>query len=244
MTYNIELPKYKNVAIKLEDNILGYFNIFGNYIEKELDKIRSLDNFVNLEYNEKGYRIKPYIWHILSASKLKEYKDETKLDTVRLVQVVNQVVTNLENDTNFEDFKDKVKDEIVKASYQDESEYADLDINEINIINNIRFIVLIDKPIIENYTDNNRKRTFDIIRMKVYLNTILDEQARKLAVVKHKKDITERVIHKIEELEKFKKFDLSTNYLKLSRLTYIKRPCSLDFVFELKDELKRLEEIN
>lgn len=242
MAYNLKLPKYKNVAIKLEDNVLGYFNVFQNYVEKDLNKVKSLDNFVNLECNEKGYRIKPYIWYMLSEQK--ECKNEDiNLSAVKVAQIVHQVATNLENDTSFDTFKDMVKYEIEKARRQDENEYADLDINEANIANNInRLVTSINKPIIEKFTNNVNNRTFDIVRVRVYLNTLLSEQARRKAIVKYKSAIGEKVIQEIEDSGKFKKFGVTTNYLKLSQLTYIKKTCSLDFVFELKDELLKLGE--
>lgn len=244
MNYLLKLPKYKNVAISFEDGILSYINVFRRYVKKDIGKVMSLDNFVNLKYDhtKSMYIIKPYINHILEFRETKKVIDLSKPE---LIRIVKDTLENLEDDTSFEGFKEAVNRKVWLATRPDTKEYdeySDLDVNEQNIVNNVnRLVTLIDKPSFEAYTDNNKTKTFDIIRVRVYLNTCISEESRKKAIHKNQEEIKQIVLKSIDSTSKFRKIGMSSNYLKISKLTYTKKPYSLVFVFELKDELKELE---
>lgn len=96
-----------------------------------------------------------------------------------------------------------------------------------------KFIIGIDKPIIQRETGNDNKKTFDFIFVEVRIILNWDGDRRKY-IEENMKAIKDRVIKKVSADKSFKKFGVPVNILRLSRVT-LRRDNILEFVFELKN---------
>ena len=96
-----------------------------------------------------------------------------------------------------------------------------------------KFIIGIDKPIIQRETGNDNTKTFDFIFVEVRI--ILNWDGDRCKYIKENmKAIKDRVIKKVSDDKSFKKFGVPVNILRLSRVT-LRRDNVLEFVFELKE---------
>lgn len=95
-----------------------------------------------------------------------------------------------------------------------------------------RFITKIERPEFERIPTNPNKNTFDYIFVEV--NIVQEWEGDRLTYIKkHKKQIFEMVLKKVQESKRFKKYGIPINFLKFTRVT-LKRNSVLEFVLELK----------
>lgn len=107
----------------------------------------------------------------------------------------------------------------------------------------MRFIGNVIDIDIFNYSDNKKDNTFDLIEVR--LNIVEGGRNRKQVIEwlnKYKSFIDTIAISTIEDDKRFKKFGISTNFLKNTKLTLTK-DYVLVYTFELKDiPLEKMEE--
>ena len=95
-----------------------------------------------------------------------------------------------------------------------------------------RFVARIGSPTIEREPENKNPKTFDFVRIEVFLS---DMQLDTLQEVKnHYNEIMEMVIRKIERSRSFTRYGVPVNCLKVAKAT-LTRQKVLEIVFELKD---------
>lgn len=95
-----------------------------------------------------------------------------------------------------------------------------------------RFIGKIERPKFERATGNTQEGTFDFIRVDVSIITEW-HMDRMDYIRKHQKEITKKVVSKIEESKQFQKMGVPINFLRVSEMT-LRRDSILEYVFELK----------
>ncbi len=96
-----------------------------------------------------------------------------------------------------------------------------------------RFVTKIEKPVFERVPENPKTNTFDYIVVDV--NIVTDwEEDRRTYIQKHKKQICEMVLRKVQEDRTFKKFGVPVNFLKITSIT-LRKNSVLEFVLELKE---------
>lgn len=96
-----------------------------------------------------------------------------------------------------------------------------------------RFVTKIEKPVFERLPENPKTNTFDYIVVDV--NIVTDwEEDRRTYIQKHKKQICEMVLRKVQEDRTFKKFGVPVNFLKITSIT-LRKNSVLEFVLELKE---------
>lgn len=106
------------------------------------------------------------------------------------------------------------------------------------------FIQKVSRPAIERYTDNANKDTFDMIRLRVSIPTEdcwrNNPQSEHLNmsriefIQKYKRQIIKVILSKIENNNTFKKYNITTNFLKLDRITLLTNS-DLEVLFTLKE---------
>lgn len=96
-----------------------------------------------------------------------------------------------------------------------------------------RFITKIEKPNYERLPDNKNKRTFDFIRVDVNVLTNISE--RNQYIHNHYNEICNMVLQKIESSNRFKKFGIPVNFLRLEKATFIPRISVIEFLFGLEE---------
>lgn len=99
-----------------------------------------------------------------------------------------------------------------------------------------RLVQHIAPPVYERVPGNNNKSTFDHIRMSVGLPRYQFDswEALKDEIKKYQCEIYQRVIKKLEQDRKFKKYGVPINFLKLDNVMLL-RDFSVEFIFELKE---------
>lgn len=99
-----------------------------------------------------------------------------------------------------------------------------------------RLVQYITPPVYERVPGNNNEATFDRIRITVGLPRYQFDswEALRDEVKTYQREIAQRVVQKLEESPRFKRYCVPVNFLKLSNITLL-RDFSLEFIFELKD---------
>ena len=100
-----------------------------------------------------------------------------------------------------------------------------------------RLVQYISPPVYERVPENSDESTFDYIRMTVGLPHYQFDswEALQSEVKKYQDEIYQRVFQKLEKDRQFKKYGVSTNFLKLSDVMLL-RDFSMEFIFELKEQ--------
>ena len=95
-----------------------------------------------------------------------------------------------------------------------------------------RFITKIDRPTMERDVDNHNAKTFDFIRMHMY---ILTYEKDPMNIIKtYKKDILTMALDRIEQTRSFKRYGIPINFLKLDKFTYCDNQKMIELLFVLK----------
>lgn len=97
-----------------------------------------------------------------------------------------------------------------------------------------RFVTKIEQPRFFRMPGNTNVNTFDYIYVDVNL-AVTWKYDKEEYYIKNKKKIDEMVLDKISKCFRFKKYEVATNMLKLSRLSLKNERRILEFVFELKE---------
>ena len=95
-----------------------------------------------------------------------------------------------------------------------------------------RFVTKIEKPVFERVPENPKTNTFDYIIVDVNIVTDWDEDRREY-IQKHRKDIFEKALQKVEGDRTLQRFGIPINFLRISTVT-LKRDSVLEFILELK----------
>ena len=98
-----------------------------------------------------------------------------------------------------------------------------------------RFVTRIQRPEFVCEPENpNKYTTFDYIH--VYVGIIEEWKTdRKKYIEEHKKEITKMVFDKIEKDKTFLKYGIPINFLKVSKITLVKRTSEIHYVLVIKD---------
>lgn len=96
-----------------------------------------------------------------------------------------------------------------------------------------RFITKIERPEIERFPENYNDSTFDYITVEAYVASTSDNMRY---IKEHSKEIKEIVLEKVADYAYFKKYNVSVNYLKMTKMAYSDRLKMLQFTFELKEK--------
>lgn len=96
------------------------------------------------------------------------------------------------------------------------------------------FICRIDAPIFYRSSDNLNANTFDYIYMDVSIVSKNSMKDRDEYLKEHINEIRQKVVEKLKNSGKFKKYGIPINFLRVCRTTLKKRSNVLQFVFELK----------
>ena len=98
-----------------------------------------------------------------------------------------------------------------------------------------RFVTRIQRPEFVCEPENpNKYTTFDYIH--VYVGIIEEWKTdRKKYIEEHKKEITKMVFDKIEKDRTFLKYGIPINFLKVSKITLVKRTSEIHYVLVIKD---------
>ena len=95
-----------------------------------------------------------------------------------------------------------------------------------------RFVTKIEKPVFERVPENPKTNTFDYIIVDVNIVTDWEEDRREY-IQKHRKEIFEKALQKVEGDRTFQRFGIPINFLRISTVT-LKRDSVLEFILELK----------
>lgn len=95
-----------------------------------------------------------------------------------------------------------------------------------------RFITRIERPRFERVPENTNKNTFDFIYIDVNIVSTWEED-RKQYIKNNMDKIYKRITQKLESSKTFNKYGVTTNFLKIARVT-LKNDSVLQFVLELK----------
>lgn len=95
-----------------------------------------------------------------------------------------------------------------------------------------RFITRIETPRFERVPENTNKNTFDFIYIDVNIVSTWEED-RKQYIKNNMDKIYKRITQKLESSKTFNKYGVTTNFLKIARVT-LKNDSVLQFVLELK----------
>lgn len=104
-----------------------------------------------------------------------------------------------------------------------------------------RFIQRIDMPTIEREADNNNKKSFDFVRIRISIPTKESFINRKEFIEDNMKWIIAVTLNKLKDIKKFTRYGVPVEYLSLKRAT-ITCTSELELLFELKDKLINLVE--
>lgn len=98
-----------------------------------------------------------------------------------------------------------------------------------------RFITRIERPQFICIPENpNKDTTFDYVH--IYAGIVSEwKEDRKKYIRDHIREIIEMVLNKIENDKTFLKYGIPINFLKISKVTLIKRTSEIQFVLELKN---------
>lgn len=113
---------------------------------------------------------------------------------------------------------------------------TDICLNSISSVNDDvkSFIYKIERPIIERQVDNIKTNTFDFIRIRATIPSKTKMPNRKMFIKQNMKDIVDVYMHHLETYKSYKKYNVPTSYLKLSK-AIITKADELELLFELKD---------
>lgn len=117
---------------------------------------------------------------------------------------------------------------------KEKSEFEKLELSE----DLQRFVTKIEKPIVLRIPENERKKSFDIIRQGINLNTSFENKEQFLK--DHMKDIIRMSNAKLSDSTSFKKYKVPISCLAITRI-YKDDPNHLIIVYELKKELRAME---
>lgn len=96
-----------------------------------------------------------------------------------------------------------------------------------------RFITKIEKPIFERIPENENKNTFDFIRVDI--NIIKNFEGKRKYIREHHNEICNMVLRKIEKDNRFLKYGIPINFLKIEKATLILRMNIIEFLFSIKE---------
>lgn len=99
-----------------------------------------------------------------------------------------------------------------------------------------RLIQYVHSPEYERVPENTNENTFDRIRVVVGLPQSMFQSWEELgtAIRENRKEIDRRVLQKIADDRRFKKFGVTTNVIRLSEVL-LRKNYSLEYIFELKE---------
>lgn len=139
-------------------------------------------------------------------------------------KIVAQVIKELKVGDSIKTFDDNIVKERKKKRAQYKKEHPNNSLD--------RFIAKIGSPSFERANDNQKKGTVDFIRVDVSIITRWHEN-RWAYIQKNKKEITRRVLEKIEQSKRFQAIGVPINFWKVTSLT-LTCDSILEYVFELK----------
>ena len=100
-----------------------------------------------------------------------------------------------------------------------------------------RDITKVEKPIYRN-SNGNTKKSFDYIL--VDMNIRVGIKDKRDFIICNKKALIRKAVERIENDRSFKKYNVPIGVLKLSKIYRIEE-ATVEFIFELKDELREME---
>ena len=139
-------------------------------------------------------------------------------------KLVKRVIEGLKIGDSIKTMSDNIKQERERISKEYKAKHSEDSID--------RFITKISTPILERARDNPKKGTFDFIRVDVGIVEIW-KGSRKEYICQNQKEITRRVLAKVEDSKQFQRIGVPINFLKISEIT-LTRDSILEYLFELK----------
>lgn len=88
-------------------------------------------------------------------------------------------------------------------------------------------------PIFQRYTDNEKKNTFDIVRIEMFVRSYPDSMFQRCK--DHRQEMLDAAINKLRDSKNFRKFGVSINFLKMYDMVLTKDNCVI-LSFCLKKE--------
>lgn len=208
-----------------------------------LDRLE--ENIIKRRYKEGGVKdVRDCIKLKYTDTKLKGF-EHTNLHMHDARKCIEMIILNkLRNNACIDD----IMTEAIKNIKIMEIEKKKSDeINRLRLINNINyFVTRIDTPTYEREVGNKNKKTFDFVRVFVNLPSaeVADKETIRMGLNIYYKEICNMVLNKIASMKNYQRFGVPVTALKLSKAIVEYKCNRIMFIFELKDELKRLEEIN
>lgn len=100
-------------------------------------------------------------------------------------------------------------------------------------VNNTDFIISVHNPIFQRYTGNEKKNTFDIVRIEMFVRSYPDRMFQRCK--DHRQEMLDAAINKLRDSKNYRKFGVPINFLKLYDMVLTKDNCVI-LSFCLKKE--------
>lgn len=174
------------------------------------------DGIVESEkYNNKEiHYMQPNLFEAFNLKEIKEYVP----DCPNVYDLLKRCITRLNVGDSINTLEILLKSITIGKLY----------LNEID-----RFVTKIGKPSYERFPENKNKKTFDFIRVDV--NILTNTIEPKKYIEKNYDEICNMVLEKIKNSNRFNKFGVPINFLKLEKATFIPRISVIEFLFSLKE---------
>lgn len=213
-------PKYDNKTGRYTDIIYYFFDINGIY-HKSINDDHGLwrpkcNRYLDLHE----------VWRVPSYNILEPpYNSATWLCQMVLTTYMKPGMTI----NDFEDLLNKYKYDVYSARGHAKEQliYEGID----------RDITKVEKPIYRN-SNSNTKKSFDYILVDMNIRVGIED--KRDFIIRNKKALIRKAIERIENDRSFKKYNVPIGVLKLSKIYRIEE-ATVEFIFELKDELREME---
>lgn len=193
----------------------------------EWEAVPLLKNGILTGMRREQYSPGIYLWH-----------PEVQLDKIEKAAILTSQVRNGMNGCSFKRIKQKIAYGRKTGSIDlpDQSKRPWSPKTKKSLLNSEfdleRFITKIDRPTMERDVDNHNTKTFDFIRMHMY---ILTYETDPMNIIKtYKKDILMMALDRIEQTRSFKRYGIPINFLKLDKFTYCDNQKMIELLFVLK----------
>ena len=218
--YYIKSCMYRDEGVKLTDIIYYFFDINGIY-QKSINDERGL-----WRPNCNKYLDLHEIWKVPSYDILEPPYNNAQ----RLCQMV--LSSYMKPGMTIKDFE-RLLNEHKYDAYSNNGAPA----NDIICYGIERDITKVEKPIYRN-SNGNTKKSFDYILVDMNIRVGIED--KRDFIIHNKKALIHKAVERIKNDRSFKKYNVPIGVLKLSKIYRIEE-ATIEFIFELKDELKEME---
>lgn len=218
--YYIKSRKYRDEKAKWSDIIYYFFDINGVYQKRINDE----QDLKRPECNK--YLDLHEVWRVPSYDILEPPYNNAQW----LCQMV--LNTYMKPGMNIEDFE-RLLNEHKYYVYSNNGVPA----NDIIYYGIDRDITKVEKPVYRN-SNGNTKKSFDFILVDMNIRVGIED--KRDFIIRNKKALIHKAIERIENDRSFKKYNVPIGVLKLSKIYRIEE-ATVEFIFELKDELREME---